>query len=64
MNEWMAGIGVAVVGWMGSVEFRLGQLLKMQSDVSETKQKVNSLYEHLVERALSDAGKTEKRPQA
>ena len=61
MTEWLGGLAVAFIGWAGSVEFRLGQVLKMQSDVTASREKIDSLYEHLVEKALAD--KPQERPE-
>jgi hypothetical protein len=37
-----------IAGWVVSVEYRLGQLMKMKDDVTKTAERVDSLYEHLI----------------
>jgi hypothetical protein len=48
MTEFLLAGMSAFLGWGASVEYRLGQLMKMKDDVSKTSERVDSLYEHLI----------------
>lgn len=57
MTDWMVGLIGLIVPWGGSVEHRLGRVLKMEEDVSRIAERVDRIYEHLVE-----PEETRKRP--
>lgn len=48
MTEVLATLGAALLGWGASVEFRLGQLIKMKNDVEKTADRVDKIYELMV----------------
>lgn len=53
MTEILLSAGGAILGWVASVEYRLGQLMGM-------KDQVNQIHEHLL--GKKNEGSTEERP--
>lgn len=54
MTEWIVSFAGIFLGWGASVEYRLGQLMKMSKDIEQTAERVDQIYEHLLSRPTEE----------
>lgn len=47
MTEWLVTAAAPILGWVVSVEYRLGQLMAMNKNVEKTAERVDKIYELL-----------------
>jgi hypothetical protein len=61
--DWMGIIVMPLIGWIVSVEYRLGALLGIKEAVERTDARVEKLYDHLLGQADagSDSGRRDQK---
>lgn len=50
MTEWLIALVMALVGWIISVEYRLGLVFGLTTKVERIESQVDKLVEHLIEK--------------
>jgi hypothetical protein len=56
--DWLIGaVALPVVGWVASIEYRLGVLLGMKKDLERLEMKTDMLVEHLIDRPTQEGSR-------
>ena len=62
MNDWaIAGALLPVVGWVASIEYRIGLLVGMKKDLERLEEKTDMLVEHLIDRPAQEGSDKRRR---
>lgn len=64
MTDWLMAAGIAIIGWVASVEYRLGAVLGLRPKIERIEAQLDLLVEHLIgqhDRYSSNSGKEGKR---